>query len=69
MALSWQDTEDIAIELMGRYPDRDPLSLRFTDLRDLVVELPDFADDPKKSSEGVLERIQMAWYEEWGADG
>jgi FeS assembly protein IscX len=67
MALNWQDSEDIAIELIERFPDKDPLSLRFTDLREMVVSLPDFADDPKKSSEGVLEAIQMAWVEEWGS--
>lgn len=70
MGLSWKDSEDIAIELIERFPDRDPLSMRFTDLRELVMSLPDFADDPKHSSEGVLEAIQMAWYDEWeGAEG
>jgi FeS assembly protein IscX len=39
--------------------------VRFTDLRDWVLALPDFADDPMKSNEGKLEAIQMAWYEEW----
>jgi FeS assembly protein IscX len=67
MGLNWQDSEDIAIELIERFPDKDPFSLRFTDLREMVVSLPDFDDDPKKSSEGVLEAIQMAWAEEWGS--
>jgi len=66
MGLTWKDPEDIALELIERFPDKDPLSLRFTDLRELVVALPDFADDPRSSSEGMLEAIQMAWYEEWG---
>jgi FeS assembly protein IscX len=65
MPLHWNDPEDIAIELIERFPDKDPLSLRFTDLREMVVGLPDFGDDPSKSSEGMLEAIQMAWYEEW----
>jgi len=65
MKLTWQDSEDIALELIERFPDKDPLSMRFTDLRDMVVALSDFADDPDKSSEGKLEAIQMAWYEEW----
>jgi FeS assembly protein IscX len=68
MGLSWQDAEDIALELIERYPDKDPLTLRYTDLREMVVSLPDFNDDPKKASEGILESIQMAWYGEWGAD-
>lgn len=65
MALHWSDPEDIALELIERFPDKDPLALRFTDLREMVVSLPDFGDDPKKSSEGMLEAIQMAWYQEW----
>jgi len=65
MNLTWADAEDIALDLIERYPDKDPLALRFTDLRDLVVGLGDFKDDPEKSSEGKLEAIQMAWYEEW----
>lgn len=65
MKLSWQNPEDIALALIERYPDKDPLTLRFTDLREMVVALPDFGDDPSKSTEGKLEAIQMAWYEEW----
>ncbi len=65
MKLMWQDAEDIALELIERYPEKDPLALRFTELRDMVVALTDFDDDPSQSSEGKLEAIQMAWYEEW----
>jgi FeS assembly protein IscX len=64
MKLTWNDAEEIAIELAERFPDMDPLSVRFTDLHQWVTELPDFADDVKKSNEGILEAIQMAWLEE-----
>lgn len=63
MRLTWDDAEDIAEELAERHRDVDPLAVRFTDLHRWVCELPDFADDPKASSEGKLERIQMAWVE------
>lgn len=63
--LNWNSAEDIAFELIQQYPDKDPLSLRFTDLHEMIVGLADFDDDPKKSSEGVLESIQMAWYDEF----
>jgi FeS assembly protein IscX len=63
MKLTWDDAEDIAEKLAERHADVDPLSVRFTDLHRWVCELPDFADDPKTSSEGKLERIQMAWIE------
>ncbi|HEX9446915.1 MAG TPA: Fe-S cluster assembly protein IscX [Dongiaceae bacterium] len=54
----------MAIELEERYPDVDVVNLRFTDLWKWVLELPDFADDPKKSNEKILEAIQMAWLDE-----
>ena len=63
--ISWESAEDIGILLSEKFPDIDPLTVRFTDLHKYVTELPEFADDPKKSNEGKLEAIQMAWYEEW----
>ena len=65
MELLWTSIEDIGILLSEKYPDLDPLTVRFTDLHKYVCELPGFADDPKKSNEPKLEAIQMAWYEEW----
>ncbi len=67
MALRWSDAEDIAIQLVAKFPDTDPLSVRFTDLHRWVTELDEFEDDPKASSEGKLETIQMAWLEEYRA--
>lgn len=64
MALKWIDSLDIAIELDERHPDIDPRYLRFTDLHSWVCELEEFDDDPQKSSEGILEAIQMAWIDE-----
>jgi FeS assembly protein IscX len=61
MTLRWDDAEDIAEELETAHADVDPLTVRFTDLHRWVCELPGFEDDPKASSEGKLERIQMAW--------
>jgi FeS assembly protein IscX len=65
MQLSWEDTEDIGIELADKYPNQNPLEVRFTDLHRMVIELPGFDDDPKGSNESKLEAIQMAWHEEW----
>jgi FeS assembly protein IscX len=64
MGLKWTDINDIAIELVEAHPDVDPLSVRFTDLRDWVMNLPEFDDDPERCGEKVLEAIQMAWLEE-----
>jgi FeS assembly protein IscX len=63
--MKWTDSEDLGIALVERHPAVDPLTVRFTDLRVWVLELPGFDDDPAASSEGKLEAIQMAWYEEW----
>jgi FeS assembly protein IscX len=65
MKLTWRDREDIAIALAERFPETDPLTVRFTDLHRWVTELPDFADDPKASNEKLLEAIQMAWLDEY----
>lgn len=64
MRLGWDDHELIAERLLEAHPDVDPLTIRFTDLHRWVCELPGFGDDPRASSEGKLERIQMAWVEE-----
>jgi FeS assembly protein IscX len=63
--MNWNDIEDIAIELAEKYPDTDPLSVRFTDLRQSIIALPGFTGDHMKSNEKILEAIQMAWYEEY----
>jgi len=63
--LNWDDTEDIALELLEAHEGVDPLTVRFTDLHRWVTELDDFSDDPAKSTEGKLEAIQMAWHEEF----
>ena len=61
----WNDSEEIGIQLQEKFPEMDPLKVRFTDLHKYVTELDGFADDPQKSNETKLEAIQMAWYEEW----
>jgi FeS assembly protein IscX len=63
--LSWGDSEDIGIELYEKFPEIDPLTIRFTELHKMVVELKSFSGDAQASSEPKLEAIQMAWYEEW----
>jgi len=64
-SLTWDDAEDIALALAAKFPEQDPLAVRFTDLRRWVTELDGFADDPHASTEARLEAIQMAWWEEW----
>jgi FeS assembly protein IscX len=64
MALGWTDTLDIAIELDEAHPEVDPMRVIFVDLRNWVLALDDFDDDPEHCGERILEAIQMAWIEE-----
>ena len=64
MALKWTDSLEIAIQLDEKFPDIDPLKIRFTDLHKWICELDDFDDDEMKSNEKILEAIQMNWIEE-----
>ena len=59
--LKWSDTDEIGFELHEKYPGVDPLGVRFTDLRQRVLDLEDFADSPESCNERTLEAIQMAW--------
>ena len=62
--MKWTDISEIAIALADTHRDVDPHTIRFTDLRRWVLELPGFNDDPKHSGEKILEAIQAAWIEE-----
>ncbi len=63
--LTWDDAEEIGIVLAEKFPDQNPLEVRFTELHKMITDLPTFRGDPKASNESKLESIQMAWYEEY----
>jgi len=62
--VTWTEVDELGYRLSEAHPDRDPLSVRFTELRDLVLALPGFEGDPKGCNEKILEAVQMAWLEE-----
>ena len=62
--LTWKDSRAIAEELYDANPDLDPVTLRLTELHAMVCALPEFGDDPEKSSEPILEAILQAWLDE-----
>lgn len=62
--MKWTDVREIAIRLSEKFPGKDPLGIRFTDLHRWVIELDGFDDDPKRSNEKILEAIQMEWLDE-----
>ena len=63
MGLKWDQADDLAEVLAENHPGLNPLEVRFVDLRQWVIDLDEFDDDPAASSEGKLEAIQMAWNE------
>jgi FeS assembly protein IscX len=64
MTMRWTDINDIAIELFEAHPDIDPQQVNFVDLRNWILALADFDDDPNRCGEKLLEGIQQAWIEE-----
>ncbi|NUE80129.1 Fe-S cluster assembly protein IscX [Snodgrassella sp. ESL0304] len=62
--MKWTDIHRIAEELADRYEDINPTSIRFTQLRDLILALPEFDDNPEHCSERILEAVQQAWIDE-----
>ena len=63
--MNWHTIDDIAEALMAAKPGVDPLTVRFTDLREWIGALPDWEDDIHLSNEAKLEAVQMEWYELW----
>lgn len=62
--MKWTDIHRIAEELADRYEDITPASIRFTQLRDLILALPEFDDNPEHCGERILEAVQQAWIDE-----
>jgi FeS assembly protein IscX len=62
---TWRDIDNIALDLVERYPTLDPLSVKLPDLKRMVTELSTFSDDPDAVNDKILEAIQAAWYDEF----
>jgi FeS assembly protein IscX len=63
--LDWPQVEDIGYALWQAEPQLNPLTVRFTDLRDKILALPGFLGAQDRCNEKILEAIQMAWLEEF----
>lgn len=62
--MKWTDTLRLAEALYDHHPDTDPKTIRFTQLRELILNLPGFDDDPARCGEKILEAVQQAWIDE-----
>jgi len=69
LPIEWKDHEDVAIKLYDKFGDEFTESkiyrIRFTELIDWVLELPNFIGTREDCSEGHLEQIQAKWVYEW----
>lgn len=69
LPIYWNDYEDIAMGLYEKFGDDFGESqiyrIRFTELLDWILSLPNFAGTREQSNEGHLEQIQTAWVYEW----
>ena len=62
--MKWTDIQQIAETLADTHPETDPTTIRFTDLRDYILQIPDFDDKPEHCGERILEAVQQAWIDE-----
>jgi FeS assembly protein IscX len=67
--INWLDHEDIAMKLYDKfgddYPEQKIYRIRFTDLIDWVLSLPNFEGKKEECNEAHLEQIQAKWVYEW----
>ena len=67
--IKWSDYEDIAMKLYERFGDdfseAKIYRIRFTELLECVLEIPNFEGKREDSNEGHLEMIQAQWVYEW----
>ena len=65
LPIYWKDHEDIAMKLYERFGDafgEDKIyRIRFTELIEWVLEIPEFAESREECNEGHLEMIQSQW--------
>ncbi|AEE48168.1 MAG TPA: Fe-S cluster assembly protein IscX [Haliscomenobacter sp.] len=69
LPITWTDHEDVAMKLYERFGDEFAegkiYRIRFTDLIEWVLEIPNFVGTREECSEGNLEQIQAKWVYEW----
>lgn len=66
-ALYWESSYEIVLCLMDVYPHVDLDSMGIEQLHQMIVTLPNFADDPVLANDGILNEILREWYEEANA--
>lgn len=62
--LYWDASYEIVHALMDTYSDVDVDSVGTQELYRMIINLPNFADDPTLVNDGILNDILREWYEE-----
>jgi FeS assembly protein IscX len=69
LPINWTDYEDISMKLYERFGDefgeKQIYRIRFTELLEWILEIPEFVGTRDDSNEGHLEMIQSQWVYEW----
>ncbi|MCH2020915.1 MAG: Fe-S cluster assembly protein IscX [Saprospiraceae bacterium] len=69
LPIEWNDHEDIAMGLYDKFGDDFTESkiyrIRFTELLDWILSLPNFVGKREDCNENHLEQIQSKWVYEW----
>jgi FeS assembly protein IscX len=69
LPINWSDHEDIGMKLYERFGDDFTeghiYRIRFTELLDWILEIPNFEGKREDSNESHLEQIQAKWVYEW----
>ncbi|MBP7184957.1 MAG: Fe-S cluster assembly protein IscX [Saprospiraceae bacterium] len=69
LPIEWNDYEDVAMKLYDKFGDEFGESkiyrIRFTDLIEWVLSIPNFKGTREECTEAHLENIQSKWVYEW----
>jgi FeS assembly protein IscX len=64
LTLDWDASYEIVLALMRMYPDVDVNSVGLLQMKEMIVALPNFVDDPTLAHDGLLRDILREWFEE-----
>jgi FeS assembly protein IscX len=67
VSLYWESSYEIVLSLMEAFPEIDIESVGIEQLYQMVIALPEFADDPELANENILKQLLREWYEETSA--
>ncbi|SBT36975.1 iron-sulfur assembly protein, putative [Plasmodium ovale wallikeri] len=71
VTLDWENSDDIADLLFEEYKNVDPLTLRFEELENMIIDTVVHKNKKKLSgrcNENVLENIQMNWLDRYNEE-